>query len=207
MGATGSVYYDSEGFNPSTPVSTHVDMMTHSSLQSSGSMVVSKLGKFPHSSSVPPLSNRSPGDNKRGGGMNTKRSLCLHAVLHHSRQRNAYISSSTIMKFTPAEGVTNAESILSSSVGYNTSPGADSSATGLCLESTSEAEACTVPAQSLGKKLNLRLQIKDEDDWIQVTILPPYTHYIYIIRKSLYMYIIIFAMGATEGHIVCVVSL
>ena len=174
MGSTASVYRISEGCDPSSAIGTHVDMMLDETVQSVSSKIVSKMGKISQSRSVPHLSDRSPRDNlihaKSLVGIKNHSSLRLHAVRHHSRQRNTYISSSAIMKFVAAKAPSNAGSSSSSLVGGKSSPITGNSAASICMESIAETKTKPLPTQSLGKKLNLKLQINDEDDWIQVMI-------------------------------------
>lgn len=178
MGSTASVYQVS-GENGKSNIGVHVDMLLDETVQSLSTKISSHKGKMMSSKSVPHFGGAVPKEKivhtQSLVPLKHHNSLRAHAVKHHSRQRNTYISSTSILKSMASKSVSNADS--SSSLGGKISPVASSSASSLPgLESKK-------PTQSLGKKFNLKLQINDdEDDWIQVR-----RSQIYLIRYVTYV--------------------
>jgi hypothetical protein len=165
MGSTASVYQVSADFEKSQ-IGTHVDMFLEETVQSLSTKISSGKVKMHTSKSVPHFGGIAIRENmahtKSLLPLKHHNSLRAHAVRQHSRQRNTYISASSILKFVTSKSVSNADS--SSTLGGKISPAASASGSSLPgLENKPKA------AQSLGKKFNLKLQINDdEDDWIQV---------------------------------------
>lgn len=166
MGSTASVYEVPEGYDPSE-IGSHVDMVLDATVQSV-SAKISRKAALATSKSVPHLGGSDIRDTmKHTKSMTLKshNSLRAHALRQHSRQKNTYISSSSIMRFV-AKSTSNAGSNSSLS-NCKISPAASSSTNSIPVDAISENKQKGAP--SLGKKFNLKLQINDEEDWIQVS--------------------------------------
>ena len=133
------------------------------------------------SKSVPKINNNENNENLRDNLrqavsstqlMTKTRSVRAHALKQHSRQKNTYISASSL-KFSINNGLINRDKSYDTSDRSGNSLGIhsnDNPSTILAVDTT------TTPKQNnnnqennpIKKKFNLKLQINDEEDWIQV---------------------------------------